>query len=141
MRKRTKARECALQMLYQADMTDSPIDEIIEKYWQYKTRTPDVISFANDLFKGTYEHLEEIDKIISDYSEHWKISEMPVVDRNILRFAIYEIIYMDDIPPAATIDEAVELANRFSTPSSGKFVNGILDKVMLANSKKLNSRF
>lgn len=137
MRKRTKARECALQMLYQADMTDSPIDDVIEKYWQYKTRTPDVISFANDLVKGTYEHLDEIDKIISDYSEHWKIDEMPVVDRNIIRFAIYEIIYMDDIPPAATIDEAVELANRFSTPSSGKFVNGILDKVMLANSKKV----
>jgi len=136
LRKRTKARECALQMLYQADMTDSPIDDVIKKYWQNKTRTPDVISFANEIVKGTYEHLAEIDKIISDYSEHWKISEMPVIDRNIIRFAIYEIIYMEDIPPAATIDEAIDLANRFSTPSSGKFVNGILDKVMLVNSKK-----
>ncbi len=136
MRKRTKARECALQMLYQADITESPIDDVIEKYWQYKTRSPDVVSFANDLVRGTYEHLEEIDKIISDYSEHWKIDEMPIVDRNIIRFAVFEIIYMEDIPPAATIDEAVDLANRFSTPSSGKFVNGILDRVMFANSKK-----
>lgn len=126
-------------MLYQADMTGDPIDKVIERYWQYKTRTPDVISFANDLVKGTYEHLDEIDKIISDYSEHWKLDEMPAVDRNIIRFAIYEIVYMDDIPPAATIDEAVELANRFSTPSSGKFVNGILDKVMLACNKRLDN--
>ena len=123
-------------MLYQMDMTNDSIDKIISQYWRSKQRTDDVVTFANEIVKGTYQHLSEIDKIISGYSENWKLSEMPVVDRNIIRFAIYEIMFMDDIPPAATIDEAVDLANRFSTPNSGKFINGILDKIMLANREK-----
>jgi transcription antitermination protein NusB len=127
-------------MLYQMDMTNVSIDKVINQYWQNKQRTDDVVAFANEIAKGTYEHLSEIDRIISSYSENWKLSEMPVVDRNIIRFAVYEIMFMDDIPPAATIDEAVDLANRFSTPNSGKFINGVLDKIMLANKTVISNQ-
>ena len=130
MRKRSKARESALQILYQIDVTGDPVDAVLNQYWHTRNRNPEVIDFANEVVKGTIEHLSEIDSIISEHSESWEISKMPIIDRNILRFAIYEILYMDDIPPRVTIDEAVDLANNFGTPNSGKFINGILDKIM-----------
>ena len=130
MRKRSKARESALQILYQIDVTSDPVDAILNQYWHTRNRNPEVVDFANEIVKGTIEHLSEIDAIISQHSESWEISKMPIIDRNILRFAIYEILYMDDIPPKVTIDEAVDLANSFGTPNSGKFINGILDKIM-----------
>ena len=140
MRKRTKARECVLQMLYQMDMANDPIDKVMNQYWQNKQRTDVVMAFANEIVKGTYEHLSEIDKIISSYSENWKLSEMPIIDRNIIRLAVYEIMFMDDIHPAVTIDEAIDLANRFSTPTSGKFINGVLDKIMLSNKTVISNQ-
>jgi transcription antitermination factor NusB len=135
LRKRSKARESALQILYQIDVTSDPVDAILNQYWHTRNRNPEVVDFANEIIKGTTEHLSEIDAIISQHSESWEISKMPIVDRNILRFAIYEILYMDDIPPKVTIDEAVDLANSYGTPNSGKFINGILDKIMTLNTK------
>ena len=130
MRKRSKARESALQILYQIDATGDPVDAVLNQYWHTRNRNPEVVDFANEVVKGTIEHLSEIDAIISQHSESWEISKMPIIDRNILRFAIYEILYMDDIPPKVTIDEAIDLANDYGTPNSGKFINGILDKIM-----------
>lgn len=130
MRKRSKARESALQILYQIDVTGDPVDAVLNQYWHTRNRNPEVVDFANEIVKGTTEHLSEIDAIISQHSENWEISKMPIIDRNILRFAIYEILYMDDIPPRVTIDEAIDLANNFGTPNSGKFINGVLDKIM-----------
>lgn len=135
MRKRSKARESVLQVLYQIDVTGDPVDVVLNQYWQSRNRNLEVVEFANEIIKGTTDHLSEIDAIISQYSENWEISKMPIIDRNILRFSIYEILYMDDIPPKVTIDEAVELANNFGTPHSGKFINGILDKIMTLNTK------
>ena len=135
MRKRSKARESALQILYQIDVTGDPVDAVLNQYWHTRNRNPEVVDFANEIVKGTTEHLSEIDAIISQHSESWEISKMPIIDRNILRFAIYEILYMDDIPPRVTIDEAIDLANNFGTPNSGKFINGILDKIMTLNTK------
>ena len=135
MRKRSKARESALQILYQIDVTGGPVDAVLNQYWYTRNRNPEVVDFANEIVKGTTEHLSEIDAIISQHSENWEIGKMPIIDRNILRFAIYEILYMDDIPPKVTIDEAVDLANNFGTPNSGKFINGILDKIMTLNTK------
>ena len=131
MRKRTKARESALQILFQVDITDDPINVVLKRYWQDRKRNPEVIEFANQIVMGTSEHLAEIDKIISKHSENWEIERMPVIDRNILRFATYEILYMIDVPPKVTIDEAIDLANRFGTVNSGKFINGVLDKIMM----------
>lgn len=136
MRKRTKARESVLQILYQTDITGDPVDIVLNQYWQNRERNPEVIEFANEIIKGTVEHLSEIDAVITKYSENWEISKMPIIDRNILRFATYELLYIDDIPPKVTIDEAVELANRFSTPNSGKFINGVLDKIMTLDTKQ-----
>lgn len=130
MRKRSKARESALQILYQIDVTGDPVDVVLNQYWYTRNRNPEVVDFANEIVKGTIEHLSEIDVIISQHSESWEISKMPIIDRNILRFAIYEILYMDDIDPKVTIDEAIDLANNYGTPNSGKFINGILDKIM-----------
>ncbi len=136
MRKRSKARESVLQILYQIDITGDPVESVLNQYWQSKNRNPEVIEFANEIIRGTIEHLSEIDAIISQYSENWEIGNMPIIDRNILRFAIYEILYMDDIPPKVTIDEAVELANNFGAPNSGKFINGVLDKIMTLNTEE-----
>jgi transcription antitermination factor NusB len=131
LRKRTKARESALQILFQVDITNDPINVVLKRYWQDRKRNPEVIEFANQIVMGTSEHLVEIDKIISKHSENWDIERMPVIDRNILRFATYEILYMIDIPPKVTIDEAIDLANKFGTVNSGKFINGVLDKIMM----------
>jgi len=130
MRKRTQARGCALQILYQIDMTGDPNDVVAGRFWQDSEQDSEVRDFATQLVKGVHDNLEEIDALIAKYSEHWKIDRMPAIDRNILRSAIYELLYRADIPPKVAINEAVELAHRFSTPDSGKFINGILDKLM-----------
>jgi len=130
LRKRTQARGYALQLLYQMDMTDDPIDSILVRFWQDVEHDSEVRDFATQLVRGTADNLTEIDALIAEYSEHWKIDRMPAIDRNILRSAIYELLYRADIPPKVAINEAVELAKRFSTPDSGKFINGILDKLM-----------
>lgn len=117
-------------------MTGDPIDSILERFWNDRNPSPEIKAFSTQLVKGTTENMDEIDKLINNYSENWSIDRMPVIDRNILRFAIYELLYMDDIPPKVTIDEALDLANRFSTPNSAKFINGILDRLM---DNKLNS--
>jgi N utilization substance protein B len=90
----------------------------------------EIRDFATQLVKGTSQNLVQIDALIAEYSEHWDIDRMPTIDRSILRFAIYELLYRDDIPRKVVINEAVEMAHRFSTPDSGKFINGILDKLM-----------
>ncbi len=130
MRKRSKARESVLQILYQIDVTGDPVDTVLNQYWHTRSRNPEVVDFANEIIKGTIEHLSEIDAIISQHSESWEISKMPIIDRNILRFAIYEILYVEDIPPKVTINEAIEIAKRYGTKDSSSFINGILDQVM-----------
>ena len=123
-------------MLYQADVTDDSIGMILERYWKERKRNPEVIEFANEIAKGASGRLKEIDGVIAEYSENWDIDRMPIIDRNILRLATYELLFMDDIPPKVTIDEAVELANRYGSVNSGKFVNGVLDKIMMLGKKQ-----
>ena len=130
MRKRTKSRGYALQILYQIDMTGDPVNDVIGRFWEELECDSEVREFAIQLVRGTRENLTDIDALITEYSEHWKIDRMPAIDRNILRSAIYELLYRSDIPRKVVINEAVETANRFSTPDSGKFINGILDKLM-----------
>jgi transcription antitermination factor NusB len=89
-----------------------------------------VRDFATQLVTGAAGNLAEIDALIAEHSEHWEMDRMPTIDRNILRLGAYELLYRDDIPPKVTINESVELAHKFSTSDSGKFVNGILDKLM-----------
>ncbi len=130
MRKRTQSRGYALQILYQIDMTGDPVNDVLSRFWEDTECDSEVRDFTIQLVRGTTENLTEINALIAEYSEHWEIDRMPAIDRSILRSAIYELLYRNDIPRKVVINEAIETANRFSTPDSGKFINGILDKLM-----------
>lgn len=129
MRKRTQARECALKILYQMDMVEQPLDEIVSSFWEFNPVPDEVREFAEKLVLGTAEHLKDIDQKIVQYTENWQLNRMAVVDRNILRFSVYELLYVNEIPPKVTINEAVNIAKKYSQDEAGKFVNGILDKI------------
>lgn len=126
---RRQSRELALQFLYGYDMNRSEPAGAITDFWNTNRAPGEVRQFATDLVKGVLENIERIDKIITEHATNWRLDRIALVDKNILRVAIYELFYRDDIPPAVTINEAVEVAKKFSTPQSGKFVNGILDKI------------
>jgi transcription antitermination factor NusB len=131
LRKRTQARECTLQILYQYEMNPEPMLEILKKFWaqQDETYLEEIRNFAEKLALGTVEHQTEIDKVVERYADNWELSRMAMIDRNIMRFATYELLYLADVPPKVTLNEAVNLAKKFSQEESGKFVNGILDKI------------
>jgi len=126
---RRKAREFALQLLFQLDFDrDNPQDKI-DMFWQAQTCPPQIKEFANQLVKGTLDNLERIDQHIAHQAQNWRLERMAVVDRNILRFATYEILFREDIPPKVSINEALEIAKKYSTPDAVRFINGILDKI------------
>ena len=126
---RTQSRILALQMLYQAELTKDPIHRVQECFWQVNNASETVKGFANLLTEGTIEHLATIDPAIRSAATHWKIDRMPVVDRCLLRSSTYELLYLIDIPPAVSINEAIELAKKYSTEDSPQFINAILDKI------------
>ena len=130
LRKRTRARECALQILYQMDITGDHAGVVLARFWQSTQHESEVREFATQLVRGTSEDLAEIDALIVEHSENWEIGRMAAIDRSIMRLAIYELLHRSDIPPKVSVNEAVELAHKYSTPDSGKFINGILDKAM-----------
>lgn len=131
MRKRSQAREIALQILYQIDLTRDQPQEALENFWQAQKQQPDagVKEFAALLVNGVLSHLKEIDEQISRYAKNWQLKRMAVVDRNILRLGSFELLFGTDIPPKVAINEAVELSKRFSGLEAAKFVNGILDGI------------
>jgi len=127
---RRKARECALQMLFQHDMAGTPVVDLLQTYWgELAEAADDVRGFANDLVLGTITHLNEIDERIRLRTEHWRIPRMAVVDRNLLRLAVYEFLYQPETPKTVAINEALEIARRFSTHEATQFINGILDAI------------
>lgn len=132
MRKRSQAREFALQALYQIDITGDAAGEALANFWQ--AYSPEEISgevrdFTEQLTKGARENLKLIDDKITHYATNWQLKRMAVVDRNILRMGAYELLFCGDIPPKVAINEAVELAKKYSGIEAGKFVNAILDKI------------
>jgi len=127
---RRKAREYALQILYQYDLTrEEPDRKAFDLFWQQHNVNDTVRSFAENLVNGTIKNIKQIDKIISSVTEHWELKRMAVVDRNILRAATYELLYRDDIPAAVTINEAIEIAKKYSSKESASFINGLLDRI------------
>jgi N utilization substance protein B len=151
---RREARERAIQFLFQYDLNKPEnLEEALAQFWDSQraaavaadkgkarwneplelpppsTEEAAVRIFAEPLIRGTLEHIPELDEKIKHYAKNWELHRMAVVDRNILRLAIYEMLHRDDIPPVVSINEAVDIAKRFSTDESGGFVNGILDKV------------
>lgn len=138
MPSRHRSRQRALQILYQIDVRSLPAGEAIETFYdtlyssevenEALAETPARDSFMEALVKGTTAGVGHIDETISSHSEHWRLERMPAVDRNILRMAVYEMLG-EGTPPAVVIDEAIELARRFSGDESVKFINGVLDAV------------
>lgn len=151
---RRDARERAVQFLFQYDLNKSEnLDDSLSQFWdsqraaalaeekgparwgQAQELPPPTAEeaavqvFAEPLIRGTLEKLTEIDGRIQHYAKNWDLNRMAVVDRNVLRLAVYEMLYREDIPPVVSINEAVDIAKRFSTDESGRFVNGILDKI------------
>lgn len=132
MRKRTLAREHALKMLYQINLVDDSVDGVIQVYWENMPQQieEEVRTFAERIVKGTVAQIKFIDDVLQRYTENWDLDRMAVIDRNVLRFATYELLYMArEIPPKVVINESVNIAKKFSTEESGRFVNGVLDKI------------
>lgn len=129
---RRLAREITLQVLFQLDFAKENLDlDRMAELWGEEFAVPKPsIAFAQQLIRGTVEHLAEIDLKIAALAEGWTVERMANVDRNIMRLAAYEIFYRDDIPERVTINEAVELAKHFGSEESGKFINGILDRLV-----------
>ena len=136
MRKRTKAREYALQVLYQVDIRRGDSAQILKEFWDTHQPPAEVKAFARQLAEGTIQHAREIDQLISAHANNWDIKRMAVVDRNILRLGVFELRYVDDVPPTVCINEAIELAKRFGDAESAKFINGILDAIHKASARK-----
>lgn len=152
---RREARERAIQFLFQCDLNaPDKLDEELDHFWDSQRRAAlaqasdgkatwgekvelpppttaeaELRLFADPLIRGTLEHRAEADAVITQHAKNWDLDRMAAVDRNILRLAIYEMLHREDIPPVVSINEAVDIAKKFSTHDSGKFVNGILDKV------------
>jgi N utilization substance protein B len=131
MGSRRKAREVALQFLYQLDLhgADDPTPYEPE-FWQRHPVDPDTHSFGVALVRGTKQHQGKIDQLLGQYAEHWDLDRMAVVDRNILRMAVYELLWEPEVPPKAAINEAIEIAKKFGTTESSRFINGVLDRIL-----------
>jgi N utilization substance protein B len=129
MGSRRKAREFALQMLYQSEASGTPMAEVATAFWEGRDVTPDVRLFADRLARGTISSLEAIDAILVESLENWRLERLAIVDRNILRLAVYEFLHETETPPIVVIDEAIEVARRYGGEDSWQFANGILDAV------------
>ncbi len=129
MGKRRVARQAAIQFHFWRDLHGGAGPEKMEEFWEFCPATPKVRAFAQPLIEGMNVHLREIDERISRYCDNYDFNRISAVDRNVMRLAIYEMFYRDDIPPVVSINEAIELAKMFGGPDSGRFVNGILDRV------------
>jgi transcription antitermination factor NusB len=128
--KRRKAREVALQLLYQLDLQgESNPEPHLAEFWTRHPVDLEVREFADMLIRGTKLHERKIDEIISQSAQNWELERMAVVDRNILRQGIFELLWMDEVPPKVAINEALEVAKKFSTHESSRFINGILDRI------------
>jgi transcription antitermination protein NusB len=127
---RRKARELALQMLFQYDMAGNAPDMVISTFEDLQKSKPNTREFAERIFRGTVDHLTEIDDMIQAQAENWRLSRMAVVDRNIIRMSVYEFLHESDTPKLVIIDEAVEIAKKFGTQKSSQFINGILDGIL-----------
>jgi len=129
MGSRHQARERALQILFQYDIHGRP-GLWLDVFWKENEATEEVKAFAEQLVAGVLEKKKELDALIGKYATNWKVSRMPIVDRNILRAGIYELLWMEDVPARVTVNEAIELAKSFGDDEASKFVNGILDQVL-----------
>lgn len=126
---RHRARECALQCLYEWESTAKPLDRLFTGFWVTRPEPDATVAFAERLVRGAAAEAGTIDPLIQQQADHWRLDRMGAVDRNILRLGVYELLHEKETPAAVVIDEAIELAKRFSGEQAGQFVNGILDGI------------
>ncbi len=124
-----KARETALRMLFQWEMTGDEPTRVKQSYWEHARTQPSIREIGDRLFDGVTGRLEEIDGLIQEHSEHWRLERMSAVDRNILRVGVCEFFTRPDVSPTIVINEAMEVARRYSTEESAQFINGVLDAI------------
>lgn len=136
MRLRSKAREVVIHILYQVEIAKTDYKEAFRSYLESYPQKQEVIDFSLMLIDGVITNLPKLDSLIKKYVKNWEIERMAVIDRNVLRMAAFEIIYLEEIPPKVSINEAIELAKRFGDIDSPRFVNGVLDKIYKMESKK-----
>ncbi|HZQ18619.1 MAG TPA: transcription antitermination factor NusB [Terriglobales bacterium] len=127
---RRKSRELALQMLYQSDLGEQAPDDVRKTFWEGRGEVDhETQGFAEDIFRVAQDRSAEIDKLIQDHAENWRMDRMAAVDRNVLRAAVAELIGFPQTPRAVVINEAIEIARKFSAPESAQFINGVLDSI------------
>jgi len=131
MGKRHRARELALMLLYELEFQPGEVERLLAGFWEERAVPPDVREFAEELVRGTLEHLEVLDQTISKNATHWSLARIAPVERNILRLATYELLHRYDIPERVVLNEAIELAKMYGSEESGAFVNGILDHIRI----------
>ena len=139
MGKRREGREAAVQFLVYCDLNQGAGTSSAAEFWDLRPATKPIRDFALPLVEGVLKNRQETDERISRYAENYELGRLAVVDRNILRLAIYEMLHREDIPPVVSINEAIEIAKRFGTEESSRFVNGILDRVKLDLTRPLRT--
>lgn len=128
-------------MLFQLDIRkDKPSAAVLKRFWAEQEPDSEIREFSEEIVKGTFKHITKINGLIQECAKNWSLDRMAVVDRNVLRMAVYEILYRVDIPSSVTINEAIEIAKKYGTDESGSFVNGILDRVARLTGKLEESR-
>ncbi|MGC9056626.1 MAG: transcription antitermination factor NusB [Candidatus Saccharicenans sp.] len=127
--KRRKARECALQILFQLEFGDESIEEVFRDFWKHQRVSPEVKEYCEILVRGISQNKLEIDNLIQQASRNWRLDRMAVVDRNVLRIAVYELKSEKNLPVPVIIDEAIEIAKKFSGQEAAIFINGLLDAI------------
>jgi transcription antitermination protein NusB len=130
MGRRRQSREIAFRMIFQMDMGHLSLNQVIAEYWSSLKGSDDVLTYAKSLVENFGQHYEKIDRLISSRIQHWTLERLASVDRNILRLAMVEFSYFPEVPINVIINEAIELAKKYSTPDSGAFINGVLDPLL-----------
>ena len=138
MGKRRKARETTLQILFQLEFNDITLEEILDEYWKNKKTEKDVKDYSRWLAENIVTHKDDIDRIIQSVSKNWRLSRMAVIDRNILRMAVFELFHEENLAPAIVINEAIEIAKKYSSAQAANFINGILDAIVKNTEIKMN---
>jgi len=136
MRQRRIAREIALQVLYSLEVVEMEAGEAIELYWTHYEAPMDARPFSSLLIEGAWKHRDQIDSLIGGCSANWSIARMSKVDKSILRMAVFELCFCEDIPPKVTMNEAIDLGKVYGSENSGSFINGILDALYAKIHKK-----
>jgi len=129
MGRRRKAREETLRILFRLEFEDTQLEKTLIQYWENRKASEEIKEYSTWLVKGIISHQDKIDNIIQRVSEHWRISRMALIDRNILRMAVFELLNEENIAPAIVINEAIEIAKKYSGDKAATFVNGILDAI------------